>query len=78
VRWAAELRRSGAGRVGLLDFDLAGGMAGLWFGVDGGYSILDAVHNLGSMDASLWKGLVSAVQPELDVLGAPAGIPLGA
>lgn len=75
---AAELRRSGAGRVGLLDFDLAGGMAGLWFGVDGGYSILDAVHNLGSMDASLWKGLVSAVQPELDVLGAPAGIPLGA
>ena len=75
---AAELRRSGAGRVGLLDFDLAAGMAGFWFGCHGGYSTLDAVHNLGCMDANLWHGLVSTVLPQLDVLGAPAAIPLAA
>jgi len=75
---AADLRRSGAGQVGLLDFDLAAGMAGFWFGAAGtNYSVLDAVHNLGRMDTSLWKGLVSAVQPQLDVLAAPAEIPLG-
>ena len=74
---AADLRRSGAGQVGLLDFDLAAGMAGFWFGTAANYSVLDAVHNLGRMDTSLWKGLVSAVQPQLDVLGAPTEIPLG-
>jgi pilus assembly protein CpaE len=75
---AADLRRSGAGQVGLLDFDLAAGTAGFWFGAAGSnYSVLDAVHNLGRMDTSLWKGLVSAVQPQLDVLAAPAEIPLG-
>lgn len=74
---AAELRRSGAGQIGLLDFDLAAGMAGFWFGAGGNYSALDAVHHLGRMDASLWKGLVSAVQPQLEVLAAPAEIPLG-
>ncbi len=74
---AADLRRSGAGQVGLLDFDLAAGMAGFWFGTAANYSVLDAVHNLGRMDTSLWKGLVSAVQPQLDVLAAPAEIPLG-
>ena len=74
---AAELRRSGAGQVGLVDFDLAAGMAGFWFGVGANYSVLDAVHQLGRMDTSLWKGLVSAVQPQLDVLAAPAEIPLG-
>ena len=75
---AADLRRSGAGQIGLLDFDLAAGMAGFWFGAAGtSYSVLDAVHNLGRMDTSLWKGLVSAVQPQLDVLTAPAEIPLG-
>jgi pilus assembly protein CpaE len=73
---AAELRRSGAGQVGLLDFDLAAGMAGFWFGTNGSYSVLDAVHNLHRMDTSLWKGLVSNVQPQLDVLAAPAEIPL--
>jgi pilus assembly protein CpaE len=74
---AAELRRSGAGQVGLLDFDLAAGMAGFWFGASANYSVLDAVHNLGRMDASLWKGVVSTVQPQLDVLASPAEIPLG-
>ncbi len=74
---AAELRRSGAGQVGLLDFDVSAGLAGFWFGVNSSYSILDAVHNLGRMDTSLWKGFVSTVQPQLDVLGAPAEIPLG-
>jgi pilus assembly protein CpaE len=74
---AAELRRSGAGQIGLLDFDLAAGMAGFWFGTNANYSVLDAVHNLGRMDTSLWKGLVCSVQPQLDVLAAPADAPLG-
>ncbi len=74
---AADLRRSGAGQVGVLDFDLAAGMAGFWFGAAANYSVLDAVHHLGRMDTSLWKGLVSAVQPQLDVLAAPAESPLG-
>jgi pilus assembly protein CpaE len=73
---AADLRRSGAGQVGLLDFDLAAGMAAFWFGAGANYSVLDAVHHLGRMDTSLWKGLVSAVQPQLDVLAAPAESPL--
>ena len=74
---AADLRRSGAGQVGLLDFDVAAGMAGFWFGAGANYSVLDAVHHLGRMDTSLWKGLVSSVQPQLDVLPAPAEILLG-
>jgi pilus assembly protein CpaE len=74
---AAELRRSGVGDVGLLDFDLAAGMAGFWFGVNGTYSTLDAVRGLGRMDPSLWKGIVSTVQPHLDVLAAPSDILLG-
>lgn len=75
---AADLRRSGAGRIGLIDFDLASGMAGFWFGCDGTYSVVDAMHNLGSMDASLWNTFVSNPHPQLDVLAAPAAIPLGA
>lgn len=75
---AAELRRSGTNHVAFLDFDLAAGTAGFWFGADGPYSVLDAVHGLGGMDATLWKGLVSEVQPRLDVLAAPPGIPLSA
>jgi pilus assembly protein CpaE len=74
---AAELRRSGAGQIGLLDFDLAAGMSTLWFGVTPNYSVLDAVHNMSRMDTSLWKGMATAVQPQLDVLAAPAEIPLG-
>ena len=75
---AADLRRSRAGRIGLIDFDVASGMAGFWFGSDDAYSVLDAMHNLSSMDTSLWKTFVSSPQPQLDVLAAPAAIPLGA
>jgi pilus assembly protein CpaE len=74
---AAELRRTGAGEIALLDFDLAAGTAGFWFGVNGDYSVLDAVHGVGRMDASLWRGYVTAPQPHLDLLTAPSDIPLG-
>ena len=73
---AADLRRSGAGRIGLIDFDLASGMAGFWFGSDGAYSVVDTMHNLSCMDATLWKTFVFNPQPRLDVLAAPAAIPL--
>jgi len=73
---AAELRRMELGNVLVADFDLAAGTAGFWLRANGGYSILDAVNSLSRMDQSLWMGMVSTVQPHLDVLAAPAEIPL--
>jgi pilus assembly protein CpaE len=74
---AAELRRITESDVTLADFDLAAGMAALWLRAGGSYSVLDVVNNLARLDLSLWKGIVSTVQPHLDVLAAPADIPLG-
>ena len=74
---SAELRRMGAGEIALLDFDLAAGTTGFWFGANGSFSTLDAVHSVGRLDASLWRGLVTTVQPHLDLLKAPSEIPLG-
>jgi pilus assembly protein CpaE len=74
---AAELRRMEVGDIAVLDFDLFAGVSGFWFGANSSYSVLDAVHGLGRLDESLWKGLVSTVQPHLDVLPAPSEIPLG-
>ncbi len=73
---AAELRRLEAGRVTLLDFDVNGGMAGFWFRANGSRSMLDAVDGLSRMDSSTWGGLAVTVQPQLDLLAAPADIPL--
>jgi Flp pilus assembly CpaE family ATPase len=74
---AAELRRVAECDVTVTDFDLSGGMAGFWFRANGPYSVLDAVNNLARLDLSFWKGIVSTVQPRLDVLAAPSHIPLG-
>jgi pilus assembly protein CpaE len=77
VNLAANLQLLDAGEIALLDFDLAGGSVCFWLGANGSYSTLDAVHSVSRLDFSLWRGLVTAVQPHLDVLKAPSEIPLG-
>ncbi|HEX8985572.1 MAG TPA: hypothetical protein VF767_09075 [Bryobacteraceae bacterium] len=73
---AAELRRLLDGEVLAADFDVAGGLAAFWLRATGPYSVLDAAGNLGRLDPSYWKAVVSTVEPRLDVLSAPAEIPL--
>lgn len=73
---AAELRRITEGETLAADFDLSGGMVGFWLKANGSYSALDAAHNLNRLDVSFWQGLVTKVAPRLDVLNAPAVIPL--
>ena len=74
---AAELSRITSTAVQIADFDVSDGMVGFWLKNDGAHSILDAARNLARMDSSLWKGMVHAVNPHLDLLGAPLEIPLG-
>jgi pilus assembly protein CpaE len=76
-RVAAELCRITSTRVLAADFDLLAGMVGFWLRADSAYSLLDVIRNLPRMDLSLWKGMVHSVQPHLDVIGAPAEIPVG-
>jgi pilus assembly protein CpaE len=74
---AAELRRITSTRILIADFDLPAGMVGFWLRATGAHSLLDLTRNLQRMDSSLWKGMVQSVQPHLDVICAPAEIPLG-
>jgi pilus assembly protein CpaE len=74
---AAELRRITSTEILAADFDLPAGMVAFWLRANGTYSLLDLARNLGRMDSSLWKGMVASVQPHLDVIRAPAEIPLG-
>jgi pilus assembly protein CpaE len=74
---AAELRRITSTGILVADFDLPAGMVGFWLRATGAYSVLDLTGNVARMDSSLWKGMVQSVQPHLDVICAPAEIPLG-
>jgi pilus assembly protein CpaE len=74
---AAELSRITSTAVQIADFDVSDGMVGFWLKNDGSHSVLDVARNLARMDPSLWKGMVHAVNPHLDLLGAPLDIPLG-
>ncbi len=72
---AAELRRLNPGAdVLAADFDLSAGMLAFWLRATNPYSLLDAANHLDRLDQSYWKALVSAVQPHLDVIAAPAEI----
>jgi Flp pilus assembly CpaE family ATPase len=75
-RVATELRRITSARILAADFDLPAGMVGFWLKASGTCSLLDLIRNLRRMDASLWAGMVRSAQPELDVICAPAEIPL--
>jgi len=72
--FASELHRISGQKMLLADFDLAAGMVGFWMRAGNGYSIWDAVRGLQRLDTSLWRGLVSSVQPQLDVVTAPAEV----
>jgi len=74
---AGEFRRLGAQDLLLADFDVVSGMIGFWMRATNGYSIRDAVRGLQRLDVSFWRGLVSTVQPHLDVLSAPQEIVSG-
>ncbi len=74
---AAELRRLTEGPVLIADLDVAAGTAGFSMRATGSYSVVDAASNLSRLDRSYWNGVVTTVQPRLDVLAAPAEIPTG-
>lgn len=58
----------------LADFDLMAGMVGFWMRCSHDYSIWDVMRVWQRLDGSMWRGLVTQVQPNLDVLGAPSEI----
>ena len=72
--FASELRRISEQNILLADFDVAAGMVAFWMRTADGYSIRDAVRGLLRLDLSLWRGLVSTVQPRLDVVNAPSEV----
>jgi pilus assembly protein CpaE len=75
---AAELRRlTEGGGVLIADLDLGAGTAGFSMRATSSYSAVDAAANLPRLDRSYWNGIVTTVQPRLDVLAAPAEIPTG-
>jgi len=50
------------------------GMVGFWMRCTHDYSIWDVMRVWQRLDGSMWRGLVSNVQPNLDVLPAPPDI----
>ena len=72
--FAEELRRISGQSLLLADFDITAGMVGFWMHSTDGYSIWDAIRSLQRLDFSMWRGLVTAVQDQFDVLSAPSEI----
>ncbi len=70
---AADLKHQTGQSVLLADLDLTSGMVGFLMKVASTYSVLDAVTNLGRLDESLWKALVSEWKPGLGVIPSPDG-----
>ncbi|HWR50489.1 MAG TPA: AAA family ATPase [Bryobacteraceae bacterium] len=55
----------------LLDLDFNAGLSGFLLRAKTQYTVVDAAVNAHRMDASLWKGYVTACKPRLDVLPSP-------
>jgi pilus assembly protein CpaE len=72
--FASEVSRSSSQNTLLADFDLTAGMVGFWMHSASEYSIWDVVRAWHRLDLSMWRGLVSGVQPHLDVLAAPSDV----
>ena len=68
---AADLKSQTGQSVLLADLDFTSGMIGFLMKVGATYSILDAVTNLGRLDESLWKALVSEWKPGVGVIPSP-------
>ncbi len=75
--FASELRRITGQNLLLADFDVICGLVGFWMRTSNGYSIRDAVRGMQRLDITMWRGLVSSVQPQLDVITAPPEIVSG-
>ncbi|HWF07534.1 MAG TPA: hypothetical protein VG297_03665 [Bryobacteraceae bacterium] len=55
----------------LADFDFEAGLLRFLMKTKNNYSVRDAIDNLRRMDASLWKGLVSAYTENMDIIPSP-------
>lgn len=70
VTLADQLRRAGAGRILLADFDMVAGSVAFNLKLNSPHSSADALRHAAQLDSDLWRGLVVA-KPEFDVLLAP-------
>jgi pilus assembly protein CpaE len=69
-----ELWQSSGQNTLLADFDMMAGMVGFWMRCSHDYSISDVMRVWQRLDGSMWRSLVTNVQPNLDVLSAPSEI----
>jgi pilus assembly protein CpaE len=67
---AFQWRRMGTRRILLADMDPATGIASFQLKIKSSYSFMDAISRAGTLDADLWKGLVTSVQG-MDILLSP-------
>jgi len=72
--FANELWRTSGQTTLLADFDLMAGMVGFWMQAASDYSVWDVMRVWQRLDLSMWRGLVTTLQPQLDVLSAPAEV----
>lgn len=70
VNVATALAQARAGRVLFIDLHPTYGDAGLFFGVEPRFSVLDALENTHRLDAAYLKGLVAKTKTGLDLLGS--------
>jgi len=69
-----ELWQSSGQNTLLADFDMMAGMVGFWMRCGNTYSMWDVMRVWQRLDGSMWRGLVTNAQPNLDVLSAPSEI----
>lgn len=69
---AAELPKHTNTKVLLADLDLQSGMVGFLTKAKNPYSVSDAANNLGRLDPSYWRALVSNGIPDLEIISAPS------
>ena len=73
---ASWLRNFTKKEVLLADLDLSSGVAGLLMQAASRYTLDDALQNLHRLDLKLWKALVASSPSGVDVIAAPAELPV--
>jgi pilus assembly protein CpaE len=68
---ATSLRQLTGKTTLLADFDLDNGVIGFLTKTKSSYTVEDAIQNVGRLDTSYWKALVSQAEPGLEVICAP-------
>jgi len=71
---ASELRQQTGQKVLLADLDSDGGNVGFLTGIEGKYSILDAISNSQRLDVNCWEAIVAEAPDGLHVISS-AGLP---